>query len=134
MSDSNKVAAEILSSPVSRVNESIAEQNHVEKFIVSVKSEGKIISFAPTLFMQLRKQIGISEPDLINSLLPVNNREQIFKSNKKTASGITSNEGGNSGSFFFSTEDNKYIVKTISKKEKQSLLFLLRDLCVHFSI
>ena len=71
--------------------------------MIPVKAKGIITSFAPTLFKKMRKLNGIREPDLINSLLPENNREQIFKSNKKTASGITTNEGGASGSFFFAT-------------------------------
>ena len=73
----------------------------------------------------MRELNGISGPDLINSLLPENNREQIFKSNKKTASGITTNEGGASGSFFFATQDSKFIVKTIPSTEKRNLLALL---------
>ena len=53
--------------------------------------------------MKLRHLNFISDLEIIKSLKPNNNREQIFKSNKKTASGITSNEGGASGSFFFLT-------------------------------
>ena len=54
----------------------------------------------------MNERNGINRLNLINSLLPENNREQIFKSNKKSASGITTNEGGASGSFFFATQDS----------------------------
>ena len=97
-----------------------------------MKSQGKIVLHAPSLFKQLRVKYKIGDSELLNSLLPENNREQIFKSNKKTASGITSNEGGNSGSFFFLTQDNKFIVKTISTTEKQTLLDLLEDLYLFY--
>ena len=48
---------------------------------------------------------GISIGDLIYSLAPVNNREQIFKSNKVTSEGLSSNNGGSSGNFFFFSQD-----------------------------
>ena len=44
---------------------------------------------------------GINEDDLISSLDPEHNSDQIFKSNKATSNGLTSNTGGKSGSFFF---------------------------------
>jgi hypothetical protein len=64
-----------------------------------------MISFAPTIFMRIRNIHGIQEFDLIKSLDPINNREQIFKSNLKTGNAETSNSGGKSGSFFFFSED-----------------------------
>ena len=97
-----------------------------------MKSHGKILIYAPMLFKRIRQENKVSDSELMLSLLPENNREQIFKSNKKTASGITSNEGGNSGSFFFLSEDDKFIVKTISTTEKNTLLNLLEDLHQHF--
>ena len=44
---------------------------------------------------------------------------------------MSSNVGGKSGSFFFFSEDNKYIVKTINKTERKVLLKLLVDLIKH---
>jgi hypothetical protein len=88
--------------------------------------------YAPLLFKKIREENKVSDSELMDSLLPENNREQIFKSNKKTASGITSNEGGNSGSFFFLSQDDKFLVITISSTEKNTLLNLLEDLHLHY--
>ena len=51
----------------------------------------------------------VDDIDVIESIDPKNNRFQIFKTNK----GQKHTEGGKSGSFFFFTEDRKYIVKTL---------------------
>lgn len=78
----------------------------------------KIIEFAPYLMGKLRQMSGIDEEDIICSLDPLNNREQIFKTNNTAREGGTSNEGGGSGSFFFFTEDSNYIVKTVTPSER----------------
>ena len=64
---------------------------------------------------------GIDELGLIRSLDPEQNRNQIFKKNKNAKEA----NGGRSGSFFFFTQDNKYIVKTINKTEVEKLLKIL---------
>lgn len=37
-------------------------------------------------------------------------------------------KGGNSGSFFFFTEDNKFIIKTVNSREIKTLLNFLPNL------
>jgi hypothetical protein len=39
---------------------------------------------------------------------------------------------GKSGSFFFFSADRKFVIKTISKKEKDVLLGMLDDLIKHY--
>ena len=97
----------------------------MKEFVIEIQAKATVKSFAPSMFVKLRNSQGIQEADLISSLDPVNNREQIFKSNQHTSAGTSSNEGGSSGSFFFFTQDKKFIVKTISKAERLSLLKLL---------
>jgi hypothetical protein len=64
--------------------------------------------------------------------LPINNREQIFKSNQKSRLGLSQNDGGQSGSFFFFSEDSQYIIKTVTKRERQVLIKNLNKLVHHF--
>jgi hypothetical protein len=90
----------------------------IEEFVQEVKVRGTIKSFAPSIFSKIRTMYGIEMFHLINSLDPVNNREQIFKSNQQTGNAQNSNNGGKSGSFFFFSQDRNYIVKTITSSEK----------------
>lgn len=41
---------------------------------------------------------------------------------------------GLSGSFFFFSHDDKFLIKTINKKEKEILLNMLDDLISHFEV
>ena len=77
-----------------------------------------ITAYAPQVFKFIRHLDGIDEVDIINSVDPMNNKFQIFKSNK----GQKNQQGGKSGSFFFFTQDKKYIIKTMSEAEKTKYL------------
>ena len=65
----------------------------------------KIIEYAPACFSFLRKMEGINIDDMINSFSPNNNKEGMKKS------------AGKSGSFFISTDDQEYMIKTLKKDE-----------------
>lgn len=80
-----------------------------------------MISYAPQVFKYIRHMDGISDQDIIQSIEPKNNRYQIFKTNKQAKH----NSGGASGSFFFFTQDKRFIIKTLFKHEKIKLLELL---------
>ena len=69
--------------------------------------------------------MDLNDLEIFESLKSANNRKQIFQSNKRISSGTSSNQGGASNSFFFLTEDKKFIVKTISEQEKNVMLKLL---------
>ena len=64
---------------------------------------------------------------MLESLHPKNNREQIFKTNKNS----NSNDGGRSGSFFFFTQDKRFLVKTMTACERNILLKMLPNLIEH---
>ena len=64
-----------------------------------------ITEYAPKTFAYLRLQDGLNIDEMINSFLPMNNSVGISKSK------------GKSGSFFISTDDNKYMIKTLKKDE-----------------
>jgi hypothetical protein len=74
---------------------------------------------------------GTREDDLIYSLSPENNRLQIFKTNRTMIEGMSTNNGGKSNSFFFFTEDKKYMIKTMNKEEFRVLIKILPDLANH---
>lgn len=84
--------------------------------------QAKVVSYAPAKFREVRRLFGLSEKEIIASLRPEANREQIFKSNQLTSGGLTSNNGGKSNSFFFFTQDGKFIVKTLITSERQIIL------------
>jgi len=84
-----------------------------EQALEEIKTNVRVIAYAPTVFMHLRAQDGINDEEMVQSLNPFLNRHQIFKANQ----GQKHNSGGKSGSFFFFTEDRQYIIKTIKKSE-----------------
>ena len=65
----------------------------------------KIIEYAPKCFAYLRNLENINIDDMITSFLPKNNKSGIKKS------------AGKSGSFFISTDDQQYMIKTLKSDE-----------------
>jgi 1-phosphatidylinositol-4-phosphate 5-kinase len=66
----------------------------------------------------------------MRSVRPELNRMQIFKTNSNQSHG----SGGMSGSFFFFTEDKKYIIKTMTFEEKNTLLDMLPNITKYFMV
>ena len=64
-----------------------------------------IIDYAPACFSYLRNLEDINIDDMVNSFLPNNNKEGMKKS------------AGKSGSFFISTDNQEYMIKTLKKEE-----------------
>lgn len=64
-------------------------------------------------FAKLRAADGISEDQIIHSLCPVINRYNVFKAGEAS---------GASGSFFFFSRDKRFVIKTMTKKEKEFFL------------
>ena len=69
----------------------------------------KVIDYSPKCFSYLRNLEKIDIDDMIESFLPKNNSQGIKKSQ------------GKSGSFFISTDDNKYMIKTLKSDELELL-------------
>jgi 1-phosphatidylinositol-4-phosphate 5-kinase len=68
-----------------------------------------IQSYEDQKFDEIQKLDGISPEDLMKSLSMEDNRNCVF----------TAGEGaGKSGSFFFFTQDNRFLIKTLKGKEK----------------
>ena len=60
----------------------------------------------------------ISRKDLLKSLDIEYNKEKIIKSGEGS---------GKSGSFFFFSNDNRFLIKTMNKQEKNKCLNMLDD-------
>ena len=69
----------------------------------------KVIDYAPKCFHYLRKLEKIDIDEMLQSFLPKNNSQGMKKSL------------GKSGSFFISTDDNKYMIKTLKSDELELL-------------
>ena len=65
----------------------------------------RVIDYAPKCFYYLRKLENINIDAMVESFLPGNNSQRVKESL------------GKSGSFFISTDDNKYMIKTLKSKE-----------------
>ena len=65
----------------------------------------KVINYAPKSFAYLRNLENINIDEMIESFLPKNNTHGLKKSQ------------GKSGSFFISTDDNKYMIKSLKSEE-----------------
>ena len=65
----------------------------------------KVINYAPKSFAYLRQMEQINIDEMVESFLPKNNTQGLKKSQ------------GKSGSFFISTDDNKYMIKSLKSDE-----------------
>ena len=68
----------------------------------------KFTAYRTALFQRVRLLDSIDYPQIKKSLDPLVNRQQIFSSGEAS---------GASGSFFFFSHDNRFIVKTMTKEE-----------------
>lgn len=84
----------------------------------------RVNSYAPKVFRFIRAIDGVNEIDIMKSVKPEMNKMQLFKSKMSQNHG----SGGKSGSFFFFTEDKNFIIKTMTKNEKKTLIQMLPNM------
>jgi len=65
---------------------------------------------------------GIKETDIMESLNLSDNLSSIFESGEGM---------GKSGSFFFFSKDQKFVIKTMRRDEKKILIDMLDDMIIH---
>lgn len=68
------------------------------------------------------KMDGITQKQLLSSLDIIQNKEKVFQAGEGA---------GASGSFFFFSYDNKFLLKTIPISEKKILIDILDDYIQH---
>lgn len=91
----------------------------------------RFTDYAPLIFQRLRAQFGVSTTDYFHSL-GVEKTIQCLMSNEfASLSGQCSS--GKSGSFFFYSEDGKFMLKTITLKEYRFFRKKLADYYFHMS-
>ena len=79
--------------------------------------------FMQEKFKKIMRLDGINDEEISKSLSYQQNKKQLFKAGQGA---------GKSGSFFFFSSDRKFVIKTVSKKEKDVLLGMLDDLISHY--
>ena len=103
-------------------NEDDIESNSTDKnnknYINSNGEDASIIEYEPEIFNDLRKNDEISDEIMIKVFSPSKNKSAIDK---------MSESKGKSGSFFFYSHDRKFIIKTITEGEKNTLSNILHD-------
>lgn len=75
--------------------------------------DAQLIEHCPDLFRDLRKEEGLEYNDLILSIDPILNKEQMLKLKEGS---------GKSGSFFFFSHDKKFIIKTMKDHELETMM------------
>ena len=84
--------------------------------------KSQIIRYCKEKFNVIQQLDGISAQMMIESLDINSNREMIFKAGEGS---------GKSGSFFFFSKDNRFLIKTLKKSEKLLFLSMIDDYIDH---
>lgn len=88
-----------------------------------MKINAEILSHGEHLFYKIMKLDNVEPLDIMNSLNLDANRKSVFRAGEGS---------GQSGSFFFFSNDNRFIIKTLRGKEKENLLGMLEDMVDYF--
>ena len=79
-------------------------------------------SYCPEKFNEIIKLDDISYQEIMYSLQVDINRDNIFKAGEGT---------GKSGSFFFFSHDDRFLIKTLKGQEKQTMINMIDDFVQH---
>mmetsp|Transcript_11956 Transcript_11956/g.22890 ORF Transcript_11956/g.22890 Transcript_11956/m.22890 type:complete len:470 (-) Transcript_11956:87-1496(-) len=78
----------------------------------------KLVEYSPSVFERIRQAEGITLDELIKAFHPAKNMMKLNNLDER---------GGRSGSFVYRTYDSRFIIKTISSKEKVLMLNTLLE-------
>lgn len=90
----------------------------------SVKIKATIQIHQEDKFRKLMEIANIKPSQIIESLDMIENQKAIFRAGEG---------GGKSGSFFFFSKDNKFLIKTLQGNERQLLENMLDDFIRYFT-
>lgn len=82
----------------------------------------EFISYSEEKFNRILRMDGISRENLLKSLDIESNKESILKAGEGA---------GASGSFFFFSSDNRFLIKTMNSAEKNKCLKMLNSMIEH---
>ena len=88
------------------------EEKNQEGGIFNTGEDAFITEYFADKFDELRKNDGITDDIMIKSFSPIKNKSAIDKMGESK---------GRSGSFFFYSHDRKFIIKTITNEEKETM-------------
>ena len=94
-----------------------------EANFLQVETNASVKCFMQSKFKQIMDLDNITDFMITSSLDFKKNKKQLFQAGQGA---------GKSGSFFFFSSNRKFVIKTISKTEKDVLLSMLDDLILHF--
>ena len=94
-------------------------------------NEFKFYDYAPKIFHNIRSMYNISSNAYLKSLGPDNFIANLILTKNKSLRELCSS--GKSGSFFYFSYDNKYLLKTISEDEFIIFQTMLKDYYVHIT-
>ena len=89
---------------------------------LNMKITSEIESHESEKFAEIMRMDQIKPEDVMDSLSLENNRQSVFQSGEGA---------GMSGSFFFFSHDNKFIIKTLRGSERRVMLGMLDDYIDH---
>ena len=90
-----------------------------------INEEVRVSDFAFEIFQKIRTLDGITKKQILESLDPSRNLIQLLKSGESK---------GKSGSFFFFSHDNKFIIKSMFEQEQDILMEHLKDYEKHLTL
>lgn len=73
-----------------------------------INEDIQVTEWSPDVFAFLREQDGYSNQVLLESLDPLKNKDSVFKAGESQ---------GKSGSFFFFSSDQRFIIKTMTNSD-----------------
>jgi len=96
------------------INEDLEKGKNIDS-MTTLKLKRSVIvkQYAPKTFEAIRKRSNVTNQNLLDSLEPANNMKQIQNAGEGA---------GASGSFFFFSADNRFIMKTMSKTEIKHMI------------
>lgn len=114
--------------PLSPFDFKLHNKIELEALTPSAFSSCKFKDFAPYVFQSIRRHFGITNEAYIRSI-GVNTFQSAFFHQLSLM--LSENSSGKSGSFFFHTQDGKYMIKTIHRSEFDVLLETLPHYHAH---
>lgn len=87
-----------------------------------IKLKSTFRSYEDEKFALIMKNDNISSQEMMRSLSLEDNRKMVFKAGEGA---------GKSGSFFFFSHDNRFLIKTLQGKEKSMFLGMLDEYIHH---
>ena len=105
-----------------RFNFNVLDNKQEEDGALIINENITVTELAPRIFNAIRREEGIDNEMIRQSLSPENNRDSVFKAGEGQ---------GKSGSFFFFSHDRKFLIKTMNGEEYKTFQNLFKQYYSH---